>query len=115
MRLVWLKEGWESKPLPLAGYPYPCQALELGGPSGCLRRQSWGQMLTFLRSTASQRPSGQVLTLGEQVEKFLVIPIIHTAGQSLPFGSTRLGQTARARRRHPRASLANSDPSRGAN
>ena len=35
-------------------------------------------MLTFLLSTASQWPSGQVLMLGEQVEKFLVIPITHS-------------------------------------
>lgn len=51
------------------------------GPSMGLRRQSWGQMLTSRLSTASQWPSGQVLVLGEQVEKFLVIPVReHTAG-----------------------------------
>lgn len=51
------------------------------GPSTGLRRQSWGQMLTSRLSTASQWPSGQVLILGEQVEKFLVIPVVeHTAG-----------------------------------
>lgn len=35
-------------------------------------------MLIFLLSTASQWPSGQVLMLGEQVEKFLVIPTTHS-------------------------------------
>lgn len=52
------------------------------GPSVGLRRQSWGQMLSISRlSTASQWPSGQVLMLGEQVEKFLVIPVMeHRAG-----------------------------------
>lgn len=32
-------------------------------------------MLEFLLSTESQWPSGQVLMLGEQVEKFLEIPV----------------------------------------
>ena len=64
---------------PLACYsPHPFRLLLAqshgAGSLGCLRRQSWGQMLGSLLSTASQWPSGQVLMLGEQVEKFLVIP-----------------------------------------
>lgn len=57
-------------------HPGPVQAqVDWAGLVGCLRRQSWGQMLEFLLSTESQWPSGQVLMLGEQVEKFLEIPV----------------------------------------
>lgn len=59
------------------------------GPAGGLRRQSWGQMWGLLLSTASQWLSGQVLMLGEQVEKFLEIPVTHSA-RSLPCGSAAL-------------------------
>lgn len=55
-----------------------CPALsrpQLSWAGSCLRRQSWGQTLASRLSTASQWPSGQVLMLGEQVEKFLLIPM----------------------------------------
>lgn len=64
-------------PLPFPGMLVKCTPMGLGVG---LRRQSWGQMLRSRLSTASQWPSGQVLVLGEQVEKFLVIPVTeHTA------------------------------------
>lgn len=62
---------------------------------GLRGRQSWGQMLISRLSTASQWPSGQVLVLGEQVEKFLVMPVMeHTAGCYLTWAnSTMVGLT----------------------
>lgn len=77
-----------SHALPTPPGPVLAEA-DWAGPAGCLRRQSWGQMWGLLLSTASQWLSGQVLMLGEQVEKFLEIPVTHS-GRSLPCGSATL-------------------------
>lgn len=90
---MWLMYKWgvQAFHAHYLTHPGPVQAqVDWAGPVGCLRRQSWGQMLEFLLSTESQWPSGQVLMLGEQVEKFLEIPVIQSgpvtaAWEHLPY------------------------------